>query len=134
MWLALTLMYFHALDGVFLFVFLTQTKNLMFLYDESGTFSLTNICHELVVSDPMNFFFFLCSKLKAPLQPKVTIQIACSSSKDDMPHPIPILAVHVSEDKERRILLTHGTFLRPTFEKVVRRRSDIITLLDCAVC
>ncbi|XP_041353730.1 WD repeat-containing protein 43-like [Gigantopelta aegis] len=97
------------------------------LPDESVHLSLNTSSHDqslLLTAVCKNgqvliFEHLLNGKLKAPLQPKVSIQIACSSGKDDTPRPIPVLAVHVGEDRERWILLAHGTFLKPTFEKVV---------------
>ncbi|KAK3094081.1 hypothetical protein FSP39_023991 [Pinctada imbricata] len=56
-------------------------------------------------------------KLKKPVHPKVTIQVATSGENDSVPHPIQILAAHVCDDS-KNILLIHGNYLKPTFEKI----------------
>ena len=69
----------------------------------------------------------LYSKLKKPLHPKVTIQVATTGDKDTPPQPIPILAAHVCDDKDNSLLLVHGHYLKPSFEKVVN-------IFTCSVC
>ncbi|KAK3599161.1 hypothetical protein CHS0354_040999 [Potamilus streckersoni] len=60
----------------------------------------------------------LNGKLKKPVQPKVTIQVATSGSKLEIPKPIPILAALVCDEVDKNILLVHGNFLKPTLEKI----------------
>jgi hypothetical protein len=61
---------------------------------------------------------FLNRKIKRPLKPKVTIQIASSGDSNSIPKPIQILAARLCEDQ--RLLLVYGNYLKPMFEKVVR--------------
>ena len=69
-----------------------------------------------------NFLFYkswsFCRKVKKPLKPKVTIQVASAGGTDSVPKPIQILASHFCQDQ--RMLVVHGNYLKPVFEKVVR--------------
>ena len=68
----------------------------------------------------MTFLFSLCNrKLKKPLQPKLTIQIATPGSKAETPKPVPILAAYICDEDDKNLILMHGNYLKPTFEKVV---------------
>ncbi|XP_052770151.1 WD repeat-containing protein 43-like [Mya arenaria] len=60
----------------------------------------------------------LNGKLKKPLQPKVTVQIAGEGSNGSVPRPIQILAAYVCDVDTHKLLLVHGNSLKPTFEKV----------------
>lgn len=62
--------------------------------------------------------------MKKPLKPKVTIQIASSGGNDSIPKPIQILASQLCEDQ--RLLLVYGNYLKPVFEKLVRRKTENI--------
>lgn len=55
-------------------------------------------------------------KVKKPLKPKLTIQIASSGGRDSVPKPIQVLASHLCEDQ--RLLIVYGNYLKPVFEKV----------------
>jgi len=55
--------------------------------------------------------------LKKPLKPKHVIQLATESSEGETPHPIPVLAAHICDDSPTSVLISHGIFLRPTFER-----------------
>ncbi|OWF41846.1 WD repeat-containing protein 43-like [Mizuhopecten yessoensis] len=74
----------------------------------------------------------LNGKLKRPVRPKVTIQVATSGNNQEVPRPIPILGVHICEDKSNNILLVHGNFLKPTFEKLPYKNtvSDICLIRE----
>jgi hypothetical protein len=61
-------------------------------------------------------FFFLNRRLKKPLKPKVILQVSTPGSKDSVPTPIPILGAQICYQD---ILIVHGNFIKPTFEKVV---------------
>ncbi|XP_053393117.1 WD repeat-containing protein 43-like [Mercenaria mercenaria] len=67
-----------------------------------------------------NFF----RKLKKPLMPKVTIQIASEANKTAVPKPIQILAAYVCDEETHKLLLVHGNNLKPTFEKVTCSTSE----------
>ncbi|XP_046371992.2 WD repeat-containing protein 43-like [Haliotis rufescens] len=62
----------------------------------------------------------LNGRLKKPLRPKVKIQVVTAGGgvKEDTPRPIPVLAAHIQGGKEKSLLLAHGSYLKPTFEKV----------------
>ncbi|XP_069117175.1 WD repeat-containing protein 43-like [Argopecten irradians] len=66
----------------------------------------------------------LNGKLKQPVKPKVTIQVATPGGKEEIPRPIPILAAHICDDKSSNILLVHGNFLKPTFEKLPYKNTE----------
>ena len=57
--------------------------------------------------------------MKKPLKPKLTIQVASGSVKDEMPHPVQILSAYICDEHVHQLILMHGNYLRPTFEKVV---------------
>lgn len=57
-------------------------------------------------------------RLKKPLKPKVLLQVSTSGAKDSLPLPIPILAAQICDQD---ILIVHGNFLKPTFERVVSK-------------
>ncbi|XP_056022071.1 WD repeat-containing protein 43-like [Ostrea edulis] len=63
------------------------------------------------------FVHTMNGKVKKPLKPKVTIQIASSGGNDSIPKPIQILASQLCEDQ--RLLLVYGNYLKPVFEKLV---------------
>ncbi|XP_062597839.1 WD repeat-containing protein 43-like [Saccostrea cucullata] len=69
-------------------------------------------------------------KVKKPIKPKVTIQIASSGGSDSIPKPISILATHLCEDQ--RLLLVYGNYLKPVFEKVAldMSSSDMCLIRD----
>lgn len=58
-------------------------------------------------------------KLKKPLAPKVTIQIAADCGKSEVPRPVQILAAYICDEEQHKLMLVHGNHLKPTFEKVV---------------
>ncbi|XP_013780540.1 WD repeat-containing protein 43-like [Limulus polyphemus] len=62
----------------------------------------------------------LNGKCKKPLTPKSTVQIASEGSEDgiEKPKPIPILAAHVFASAKSSVLIAHGNFIKPTFEKL----------------
>lgn len=60
--------------------------------------------------------FFFHRRLKKPLKPKVILQVSTPGSKDSVPTPIPILGARICHQD---ILIVHGNFIKPTFEKVV---------------
>ncbi|XP_060593577.1 WD repeat-containing protein 43-like [Ruditapes philippinarum] len=66
----------------------------------------------------------LNGKLKQPLKPKVTIQIASEVNKTSIPKPIQILAAYVCDESKHKLLLVHGNNLKPTFEKVTCSMSE----------
>ena len=66
----------------------------------------------------MIFFF---RKLNKPLQPKLRIQIATPGDKGEVPKPVPILAAYICDETDKNLILMHGNYLKPTFEKVVSR-------------
>ncbi|XP_064622092.1 WD repeat-containing protein 43-like [Lineus longissimus] len=74
--------------------------------------SVTQNGHLLVFEHVLN------GKCKKSLQPKVSIQIATPGCKDDVPRPIPILAVHISCDNLRSLVMVYGNFLKPSIEKL----------------
>nr|KAG5703548.1 hypothetical protein BaRGS_020182 [Batillaria attramentaria] len=62
----------------------------------------------------------LNGKLKKPLKPKTVVQAATSSNKDEVPVPVPILAALPKDEDGPGLLVAHGSFLKPKFEKVVK--------------
>ncbi|XP_060063671.1 WD repeat-containing protein 43-like [Ylistrum balloti] len=66
----------------------------------------------------------LNGKLQQPVRPKVTIQVATPGAKEEIPRPIPVLAVHICDDKSDNILLVYGNFLKPVFEKLPYKNTD----------
>ena len=64
-----------------------------------------------------------CRKLKKPLKPKLTIQVASGAGKDAIPRPVQILSAYICDENEHQLMLMHGNHLRPTFEKVVSLNS-----------
>ncbi|XP_064600554.1 WD repeat-containing protein 43-like isoform X2 [Liolophura sinensis] len=72
------------------------------------------------------FEHILNGTLKRPLQAKFTIQCATLGDKDSVPRPMTILAAALVKGTEPSVLLAYGSFLKPTFEKVVcNGQSDI---------
>lgn len=72
--------------------------------------------------------FIYFSTLKRPLQAKFTIQCATVGDKDLTPRPIPVLAATLVKGTEPSVLLAYGSFLKPTFEKVVSMVNN-----DCVI-
>ncbi|XP_046551150.1 WD repeat-containing protein 43-like [Haliotis rubra] len=62
----------------------------------------------------------LNGRLKKPLRPKVKIQLVTAGGgvREDTPRPIPVLSAHIHGGEEKSLLLAHGSYLKPTFEKV----------------
>ena len=56
-------------------------------------------------------------RVKKPLKPKVTIQIATDAA--DITLPIPLLGACFSPDIESTLMFAYGNFLKPSFEKTV---------------
>ena len=71
-----------------------------------------------------NPFVLSNRKLKKPLQPKLTIQIATPGSKTETPKPVPILAAYICDENDKNLILMHGNYLKPTFEKVVSNEPE----------
>lgn len=69
-------------------------------------------------------FYSINRKVKKPLKPKLTIQIASSGGSDSVPKPIQVLASHLCEDQ--RLLIVYGNYLKPVFEKVVRSKHKVL--------
>lgn len=57
-------------------------------------------------------------KLNKPLKPKVTVQITTPVNKSAPSKSLPVLGAHLCNDKENNILLVHGNFIKPVFEKL----------------
>ncbi|XP_076100373.1 WD repeat-containing protein 43-like [Mytilus galloprovincialis] len=68
----------------------------------------------------------LNGRLKKPLKPKVLLQVSTSGAKDSLPLPIPILAAQICDQD---ILIVHGNFLKPTFERVRYNSADPVQCL-----
>lgn len=76
-----------------------------------------NIDHlEIGIMNLNEIAFFFHRRLKKPLKPKVILQVSTPGSKDSVPTPIPILGARICHQD---ILIVHGNFIKPTFEKVV---------------
>lgn len=78
--------------------------------DEVVLAAVTRSGQVLIFDHTMN------GKVKKPLKPKLTIQIASSGGSDSVPKPIQVLASHLCEDQ--RLLIVYGNYLKPVFEKV----------------
>ena len=65
----------------------------------------------------INLFSHLIRRHKKPLQPRYTVQIATSNA---IPTPVLCAALR-GEGESAHLLLSHGNFLKPTFEPVVRK-------------
>ncbi|KAJ8308007.1 hypothetical protein KUTeg_012881 [Tegillarca granosa] len=59
-------------------------------------------------------------KLNKPLKPKVTVQITTPVNKSAPSKSLPVLGAHLCNDKENNILLVHGNFIKPVFEKLIK--------------
>ncbi|GFR31657.1 WD repeat-containing protein 43 [Trichonephila clavata] len=74
-----------------------------------------------VVTEDGLFHLFehtLNEKLKKPLSPKITIQIASKgNSNSKKPYPLPIIAANISEGLDF-CLIVYGSFLTPVFERI----------------
>ncbi|KAK6177405.1 hypothetical protein SNE40_015512 [Patella caerulea] len=68
--------------------------------------------HLLVFEHTLN------GRMKKPLKPRIHAQIASSNQNDAVPELVPILAAHICEDLDNSLLIAHGSFLKPTFEKL----------------
>ena len=74
------------------------------------------VCSKNILSSYIFFLISIFRNTKKPLRPKLTVKVTSSSGK-----PIPVLASYLADDSDCTIVIAHGSFLRPVFERVVSR-------------
>ncbi|GFU88020.1 WD repeat-containing protein 43 [Trichonephila clavipes] len=97
------------------FISLGEPKNI------DTTFKKDEPLRMSVVTEDGLFHLFehtLNEKLKKPLSPKITIQIASKGNNNSKkPYPVPIIAANISEGLDF-CLIVYGSFLTPVFERI----------------
>lgn len=97
------------------FISLGEPKNIDTTFKKNEPFRMS-----VVTKDGLFhlFEYSLSGKVKKPLSPKVTIQIASKENGESRkPYPVPIIAATISEGLDS-CLIMYGSFLKPVFERI----------------
>ncbi|XP_033097150.1 WD repeat-containing protein 43-like [Anneissia japonica] len=73
----------------------------------------------------------LNGRSKKPLSHRSTVQVATQGSQNEMPKPIPIMCSRFYNDSDQRMLVVHGSFMKPVFENIVfSAETDVCLIRD----
>ncbi|XP_071963272.1 WD repeat-containing protein 43-like [Antedon mediterranea] len=80
---------------------------------------------QVYIFDPI-----LNGRSKKPLTHRSTIQVVTEGKQSEMPKPIPIMCTMFYNDPEQRMMLIHGSFIKPVFENVIFSSGDVCLIRD----